>query len=1270
MHLTPRILYVTTAPATESASQPHVDAFCREMQNSALDVVKLQLSESPDALEQAHQQLRTLSLGLQTPLLDRSMAESNLAVATDYLQVLRPELLIFNQLNEQTATVILAARQLHMPWVLDATASDADEALFNTTLAKMLLKHCEQVWAHSARQRQSLIQHHVPAALVLAIQVRWTGQQLAYSVASTLQLWQLLRRRSHAVPVAAPDSSQLRNRNCRIVAIMDEFTRGCFEPEATLLHLSPEDVVAQLEAFQPQLFFIESAWKGVNDSWKMKVSNRAAELILAIAWCRLHQVPVIFWNKEDPVHFSTFLPVAAAADFVFTTDVDCVPRYKAALGHQQVSLLPFAAQTQQHNPLELFDRKDAFNFAGSYYLRYPERQRDFAALIDTVKQFRPVDIYDRNHENPHPHYQFPEQYRPMILGSLPFDQIDKAYKGYRFGINMNTIKQSQTMFARRVFELLASNTVVVSNYSRGVRTLFGDLVICSDDAGQLQQRLSTVCSTELQYRKFRLQGLRKVMQQHTYRHRLTQICQLVFGLAPAGMQQSVAVIAAVKSSAEATAVYQMFIRQTYPNKKLFCVAPPELHQTMPDNQVQLFNTTEQLIQAVSNQFDYCAFYAVEDYYGPDYLQDLILSTAYIAGAGVGKATYYQGLTGDLCNDGSQYRQVSELMLRRALLPFAALDAELIAQFCLSPQQTRISGTTLLSIDEFSYCADFNHSAKPEALTELVNANDVTFCGIDLDTELLPQASLQPAAETVNVPLVLDESPFLKIVTARQLCNLLPHPPVHQIGLECTENRLKVSADLSADQHAYLYFNKKFSREAVNLLSNSQFQLLADDCRGDVRTVFEYWSAQNKKLGHSINRDVGAKHTLAIPAECTMVRLGLRLQGQCNLTLDRFVIGVVPEMPTAVYGVHRNLVLTKQYPAYDDLYRYGFLHSRVRAYREQGLGVDIFRLGRVNQIGYREFENIDIAGGPVALLDATLRTGHYQHVLVHLLDNNMWQVLKKHLDKIKVTVWVHGAEIQVWQRRAYEFERLPEAEVIRMKKLSDQRVKLWQEVLQYNHPHLQFIFVSQYFAEESFADIGVRLAEQQYQIIHNFIDGDLFRYQPKPVSQRLKLLSIRPYASRKYANDLTVATILQLASQDFFDQLDICLVGDGELFEEITSPLQQFTNVKLIKGFMNHAEIAELHQQYGVFLTPTRMDSQGVSRDEAMASGLVPITTAVAAIPEFVDDQCGFVVPAENAAAMAAAIVRLYHEPELFSRLSAAAAQRVRTQSGYQQTIGK
>jgi glycosyltransferase involved in cell wall biosynthesis len=92
------------------------------------------------------------------------------------------------------------------------------------------------------------------------------------------------------------------------------------------------------------------------------------------------------------------------------------------------------------------------------------------------------------------------------------------------------------------------------------------------------------------------------------------------------------------------------------------------------------------------------------------------------------------------------------------------------------------------------------------------------------------------------------------------------------------------------------------------------------------------------------------------------------------------------------------------------------------------------------------------------------------------------------------------------------------------------------------------------------------------------------------------------------------------------------------------------------------EIAELHRDYGIFLCPSRGDTQGVSRDEAMSSGLVPVTNRVGAIPEFVDASCGMLADAEDVSALAEGIERLYAAPELFLTLSEQAAARVRRQS--------
>lgn len=128
--------------------------------------------------------------------------------------------------------------------------------------------------------------------------------------------------------------------------------------------------------------------------------------------------------------------------------------------------------------------------------------------------------------------------------------------------------------------------------------------------------------------------------------------------------------------------------------------------------------------------------------------------------------------------------------------------------------------------------------------------------------------------------------------------------------------------------------------------------------------------------------------------------------------------------------------------------------------------------------------------------------------------------------------------------------------------------------------------------------------------------------------------------------------------------------DG-FFSELTLPLRKFKNVKLRKRFLDQEEISRLHAENGIFMAPTRFDSQGVSMCEAMSSGLVPISSETAAIPEFVrNGETGLLVPPETPEALADAVEELYFDSELFSRLSSAAASSIGDQCGRSATTDR
>lgn len=78
------------------------------------------------------------------------------------------------------------------------------------------------------------------------------------------------------------------------------------------------------------------------------------------------------------------------------------------------------------------------------------------------------------------------------------------------------------MFARRVFELMSSNTLVISNYSRGTDEMFGDLIVYPDKQPQRLRALSDTDINELRQR-----ALHKVLGEHTYQQRWLQILRSI-----------------------------------------------------------------------------------------------------------------------------------------------------------------------------------------------------------------------------------------------------------------------------------------------------------------------------------------------------------------------------------------------------------------------------------------------------------------------------------------------------------------------------------------------------------------------------------------------------------------------------------------------------------------------------------------------------------------------------------------------------------------------
>ncbi len=1058
-------------------------------------------------------------------------------------------------------------------------------------------------------------------------------------------------------PVVVSGAFPTRVSELRVAAIMDDFTRESFRHCCALMQLTPEAWRAELDEFAPHIVLVESAWKGESERWARKIYPLSEELRELISAARAADIPTVFWNKEDPVHFSVFLPTARLFDHVFTTDIDCIKAYRAELGHDRVHLLPFACEPRAHNPIEAHDRVDGFCFAGSYYAKYPERQRDFASIIDALKQHAAVDIFDRNLGKGDAALEFPENYAALVRGNLTYDQIDRAYKGYRYGININTVKQSQSMFARRVYDLLASNTVTVSNYSRGLRLMFGDLVISSDNGGQVIERLKPYLQDDTSYRKFRLLGLRKVMSEHTYEDRMAFVASRVAGRPIGARLPGIVVLAQVRSTAELESVLAAYDRQAYHRRSLRLVAPTGIHaeQARSRDDVRILTAEQQAgpIGSIVDGADYLAVFAAGDYYGPAYLTDLALATRYSDADVIGKQAHYRvEATGAhvLVEGGAQYTHCEGIPARRSIAKVATLSGRAVSDVF----DDEAHATRALAVDEFNYCSG-------HAGAGCDSADD-----LHVESGIAIERLQAIAGSTAATGARSGKEATLPGYGASELASLFPDGEYAEgrIRLARTDKRIEVASSLAKGKFAYIYANACLPIEALFPGDIGRFNMLAST-EMLVSFTLIFLDGNQQRIGHVI-RACNSNQSVVAPEGTRLVMLGFRIQDAGLGSLDRLVLQHMPPDIDAIAATGSHLLVSRSYPSYEQLYSYTFVHRRVAGYRAAGLGVDVFRFSDA-PLSYGEFEGVDVVGGNVGDLALMLRSNDYASILVHSFDEQVWSAIEPWLGKSRIVVWVHGAEIQPWYRR--DFNNSDDAERRAAIHRSDMRMALWRQILGELPDGLHLVFVSESLAREAMRDLGVVIPRDRYSVIHNHVDGDLFPYVEKDAAQRHRILSIRPYSKRTYANDLAVRAVLDLSTEAWFPELCFSFIGDGPLFEETLAPLRdRFSNVRIERRFLTQREIRQAHADHGVFLVPSRIDSQGVSRDEAMASGLVPVTNRVSAIPEFVGEHAGFLAEPEDWRGLADAIRVLHAEPDRFRRMSEHAARHVRSISGRAQTL--
>ncbi|MCL2788337.1 MAG: glycosyltransferase family 4 protein [Micrococcales bacterium] len=808
-------------------------------------------------------------------------------------------------------------------------------------------------------------------------------------------------------------------------------------------------------------------------------------------------------------------------------------------------------------------------------------------------------------------------------------------------------RNSESAFDRRIVNELMSGTVVVSTYGRGLKNTFGDLVAVSDSLEAIKALRAERERDPLLRARLRAAALRKVMAEHTFGHRLRQIVAAMSGLELTQERRAVSVLLPSQTPEDLARAHAMVASQEGVDPEVTvitsCPRTRALAGKLGIRAPEMGEATRWSDVATEDQP--VAVMRGDHWYGPWYLRSLDDGLRYSRGLVIAKP---------LGGDGEQREfrlSDSRPPWHRALVKWSALPSTVSLRLLDRPVET----SETVWIDGLDYAPA---GAPDEARVSSESGFDTGMGFEELARLSEKNASTAALAEDVRTfdPGVAPSDRFVA-------------PPGVEIRRE-EGHMLTVRSSLDEGQGETLW-GRVTDYDEVWPEGVDPFLYLEGFGSGRA-AVAVGWLTNRSRLLRTDYRRCDISHRLQPPPKARRVQFGLHVAGGGVVPFGRLYVGPQAALER-LSGIPRRvqdeyLVVADAYPSYEALYRYGFVHSRVRAYARYGIRANAFVLNRGFPDAFYEYEGWQVETGSVTRLKDRLARSRPTAILVHCMNYAIWNAVSKYPD-IPLVIWLHGWDVQAWWHRA--FNLAPGRSLASARRLNEDRDKLWRSIVESGRSNIKLVFYGHHFREITRMDwegVGIDMGRVATTLIPNPVDTHIFPYRERHPDERKHILLIRPFVSATYANDLAVKAILELSEEEWFGDLRFTVMGRGPMFAELTAPLHEHPNVTVADRFLTQTEMAAVMDQHGILLAPARMDGQSVSRCEAMATGMVPVTSAVGGTPDFLSSTEGYQATPEDHAGVADAIRDLYLHPDLFVQKSRAAAIRAREERGDETVI--
>ena len=350
--------------------------------------------------------------------------------------------------------------------------------------------------------------------------------------------------RSQLIP-DANGNSYYQKSNLKVGIIADEFNWRYLQDSVNLVYLNLENYRDAIDNEHLDFVLYMSLWRGIGAYGNLDMPEAShyfglrgitiAALILDYA--KFRGLKIVFQSIEDPPSYERYLPIAQKADVIFTSAEEMIELYKRDTGNDNVYTAEFGINPSLHNPVGFLKKHQWLQrnsstvlFAGSWYQDFKQRAHDTKMIFDGVNVCESAQLViadrvanDKFSDIPGPGRTFPVKYHECVIPAFQYEDLQKAHKMVDWSINVNSVTDSVTMCARRVYEIQALGGLLLSNYALSVDNEFPGVftVVDSDEVSRVLQGYSEREIVDMQ-----IAGIRNLYDGCTVYDRLNRI----FGL--------------------------------------------------------------------------------------------------------------------------------------------------------------------------------------------------------------------------------------------------------------------------------------------------------------------------------------------------------------------------------------------------------------------------------------------------------------------------------------------------------------------------------------------------------------------------------------------------------------------------------------------------------------------------------------------------------------------------------------------------------------------